>query len=95
MEGELQHVVGSNVRTIRLRRGLSQEQLADALGLHRTYIGGIERGERNLSLQVVERLAQNLNVPIQELLTSLDTGDNDSDVEPAVQRDALDRRESQ
>ncbi len=43
-------IFGSTVRSIRQRQGISQEDLADRCGLHRTYIGGIERGERNVGL---------------------------------------------
>lgn len=68
VEGELQRRLGGNVRTIRRARGLSQEQFADALGVHRTYVGGIERGERNLTLQTVERLAEVLRVRPLRLL---------------------------
>jgi transcriptional regulator with XRE-family HTH domain len=62
MEGALQRTLGQNVRRIRLDRGLSQEELADELGVHRTYMGGVERGERNLTLRSVERLARGLGV---------------------------------
>lgn len=48
---------GDAVRARRLARGWSQEEFADRAGLHRTYIGGIERGERNVSLVNVERIA--------------------------------------
>lgn len=68
MEGELQRTVGERVRTIRTERGLSQEALADALGVHRTYLGGVERGERNLTLRSVERLADRLAVDVRVLL---------------------------
>lgn len=67
MEGELQRLVGRNVRAIRQARGLSQEQFADAIGVHRTYVGGIERGERNLTLQSVEHLAEGARVPVLDL----------------------------
>ena len=73
VEGELQRVVGRNLRALRAQRGLSQEQFADVLGVHRTYMGGVERGERNLTLRSVERLAQHLAVDPQVLLT--DPGD--------------------
>ena len=68
MEGELQQRVGRNLRAYRLDRGWSQETLADKLGVHRTYMGGIERGERNLTLKSVERIAARLRVDPLELL---------------------------
>ncbi|HEY1831350.1 MAG TPA: helix-turn-helix transcriptional regulator [Acidimicrobiales bacterium] len=69
-QGDLQKIVGANLREYREDRGLSQEAFAEVLGWHRTYIGGLERGERNLSLQAVERIAERLNL---EPLTLLDT----------------------
>ncbi|QPR40771.1 helix-turn-helix domain-containing protein [Brevibacterium casei] len=69
MEGELQRVVGENLRRHRLRLGLSQEAFAERLGVHRTYMGGVERGERNLTLKTVERLAETIGVQPLSLLT--------------------------
>jgi transcriptional regulator with XRE-family HTH domain len=60
--GELQRTVGRNLRAWRESRGLSQEAMADVLGVHRTYYGGVERGERNLTLKSVEKLAERLEV---------------------------------
>ncbi len=57
-----------NVRALRLEKGWSQEQLAQRADLHRTYIGSIERQERNVSLINVERIAKALGVDIKELL---------------------------
>lgn len=68
MEGELQRRLGRNLRAHRQKLGLSQEQFAEKLGYHRTYIGGIEQGLRNLSLQSVERLASDLDVDAVSLL---------------------------
>jgi transcriptional regulator with XRE-family HTH domain len=68
VEGELQRRVGRNLRAYREARGLSQEAFADVLGVHRTYMGGVERGERNLTLRSVERLAERINVEPIELL---------------------------
>ena len=68
MEGELQRRLGANLRALRQRKGLSQEAFADFVGLHRTYMGGVERGERNLTLRSVERLATVLEVDPLELL---------------------------
>jgi transcriptional regulator with XRE-family HTH domain len=69
VEGELQRRVGRNVRAIREARGYSQEAFADVLGVHRTYQSSIERGQRNLSLQAVERMAATLGIEPEELLT--------------------------
>jgi transcriptional regulator with XRE-family HTH domain len=60
VEGDLQREFGRNVRLVREQRGLSQEALADALAVHRTFVGGVERGERNLTLRTVERLSERL-----------------------------------
>jgi transcriptional regulator with XRE-family HTH domain len=57
VEGELQLTVGRNLRAYRQTQGLSQEAFADVVGVHRTYLGGIERGEHNLTLRSVERIA--------------------------------------
>jgi len=69
VEGDLQRVLGDNLRAYRQARGLSQEAMADALGIHRTYMGGIERGERNLTLKAVERIANWLGLDPLKLLT--------------------------
>jgi transcriptional regulator with XRE-family HTH domain len=63
---------GEHIRTIRKAQGLSQEQLAELSGLHRNYIGGVERGERNLALLNIIRLAHALGMSPSELLKGLD-----------------------
>lgn len=57
---------GLRVRSIRLAKGLSQEQLAELAGLHRTYVSSLERGQRNVGLDNVLALAQALNVSPSE-----------------------------
>lgn len=68
MSGELQVTVGKNVRRIREDRGLTQEGLADLIGVHRTYVGSLEAGSRNLTLRTVEHLAGRLEVAALDLL---------------------------
>jgi transcriptional regulator with XRE-family HTH domain len=61
--------LASNIRRLRQEQGISQEALADLAHLHRTYIGSVERKERNVSLDNIERLAIALGVHITVLLT--------------------------
>lgn len=63
---------GDLVRKIRTMQGISQEELAEKCGLHRTYIGSVERGERNVSLQNILRIAKALNIKPTELLVGVD-----------------------
>ncbi len=65
--GKARDLLARNLRSQRRLRGLSQEALADAAGLHRTYVGSVERGERNVSVDNIERLAAALDVPIVDL----------------------------
>lgn len=64
----LRDALAANVKDKRLRLGLSQEGLADICGYHRTYIGSVERGERNITLSTLEALAKALEVSAIELL---------------------------
>ncbi|HBP25651.1 MAG TPA: transcriptional regulator [Acholeplasmatales bacterium] len=59
---------GKRIRQIRLEKGLSQEQLGYEVNLHRTYIGQIERAEKNISLKLVGQIARELEMNIQELM---------------------------
>jgi transcriptional regulator with XRE-family HTH domain len=61
-------IFAQRLRQLRQTRGLSQEELADMAGLHRTYVGSVERSERNVSIDNMERLAKALEVDITELL---------------------------
>ncbi len=65
---EIRRQLGLNVRRIRKERGWSQEELAFESGLHRTYISGIERGARNPTVLVIEKLAEALSVTPAHLL---------------------------
>jgi transcriptional regulator with XRE-family HTH domain len=65
----LQEQIGVRIRELREHKSVSQEALAATCGLHRTYIGLIERGERNLSLAVIEQIAAGLGVAVGELFS--------------------------
>jgi transcriptional regulator with XRE-family HTH domain len=67
-EGDLQKTFGRNLRAYREAQALSQEAFAEVLGVHRTYMGGVERGERNLTLKSVERLAARIGADPVSLL---------------------------
>lgn len=69
IDGELLDF-GRTIRTIRRDLGMSQAKLAQATGLHRNYIGGVERGERNISLKNILRLARALRVQPADLFTT-------------------------
>ncbi|MCP4168608.1 MAG: helix-turn-helix transcriptional regulator [Chloroflexi bacterium] len=66
-------IFANNLRAFRSKEGLSQEELADMSGLHRTYVGSVERGERNISIDNMERLAAALNLKLSELLDDNET----------------------
>jgi len=68
MEGKLQKTFGRSLRAYRRARGLSQEHFAEIIGVHRTYMGGVERGERNLTLKSVERIAARIEIDALTLL---------------------------
>jgi transcriptional regulator with XRE-family HTH domain len=68
----LQEVLGSRIREFRLKQRFSQESFADHCGLHRTYMGGIERGERNLTMQTVLTVAKGLGLTMSELLSGIE-----------------------
>jgi transcriptional regulator with XRE-family HTH domain len=62
---------GQKVREERQKQGLSQEDLAEKAGVHRTYIGMIERAEKNITLINIEKIANALGIPIDELLKGI------------------------
>jgi transcriptional regulator with XRE-family HTH domain len=66
-----QETVGHAIRTRRLQVGFSQEELAVRAGLHRTYVGSVERGERNISLMNLTKMATALGVRVRDLVDGL------------------------
>jgi len=67
---DLNKQFGKRIRILREKRGFSQEELADSSGLHRSHMGQIERGEIDVTLRTLVRLAQGLRVPVSRLLTN-------------------------
>jgi len=65
---------GQAVRKLRLAKGLSQEQLAELADIHRTYIGDVERGARNISLVNMTKIAAALGVPLSRLIHQMEKG---------------------
>lgn len=61
-------VFAHNIKKLRLAKGISQEGLADLAGLHRTYVGAVERGERNITLINANRIAEALGVKLSDCL---------------------------
>jgi transcriptional regulator with XRE-family HTH domain len=64
---DIRRRVGQNVQRLRLAKGWSQEELADRSGLHRTYVSGVERGVRNPTVTVLEKLASALGAKVGDL----------------------------
>ena len=63
--------IGENLRKAREKRGLSQEELAFEAGVHRTYVGGVERAEYNVTVLTLRRFVKALGIPIQEVLRGI------------------------
>lgn len=66
-QADIRAAFGEHVRSKRIQLGLSQEELADKAGLDRTYVGGIERGRRNVSLLNIKKLADALGIAVGDL----------------------------
>jgi len=77
---EIALIVGERVRTYRRNSGLTQEALAEKAELHHTYIGQLERGEKNATLETVQKIAQALDLPFEVLLEKIVVGENDNPV---------------
>jgi ribosome-binding protein aMBF1 (putative translation factor) len=68
----VQKALGERIRELRSKRGWSQEEFADICELHRTYMGSIERGERNLTIVSVLTVARHLDLTLSQLLSGLE-----------------------
>jgi transcriptional regulator with XRE-family HTH domain len=68
---EIQRLLGKRIRKLRVDKGLSQEDLAGVSGLHRTYVGAVERGEKNLTLSTLLTIAKTLDTSISALFRGI------------------------
>ncbi len=75
---EIAKIIGQRIRNYRTEKGLSQEKLAEMSGCHPTYIGQVERGEKNATLESIEKISSAMNVPLSKLFEKLgeDTGES-------------------
>ena len=85
---DLAKTVGRRLRSYRLALGLSQERLAERAGLHPTYIGQVERGEKNLTIESLEKITYALQVPMSGVFERIEER-NDNDNYPLLAYDLL------
>ena len=74
----LRQIMAENLRVLRLTAHISQEELAELCGLHRTYISDIERCNRNVSIDNIEKIANSLHITASDLLKERENVDGDS-----------------
>lgn len=71
--GPLTERFGTLVRELRAQKGFSQEEFALLCGLHRTYVGSIERGEKTVTIETARKLSEALDVPLSEMFARIET----------------------
>ena len=74
---EIAKHIGQRIRNYRTKLGLSQEKLAELSGVHHTYIGQLERGEKNATLESIEKISKALNLPLSKLFEKLEESADD------------------
>lgn len=72
MEGELADKIGDTIRRLRKEEDLSQEALADRCGIHRTYIGAVERGEKNITVKTAKKVGSSLDLSLKEFFSEVE-----------------------
>ena len=75
---DIAKVLGQRIRNYRTNKGLSQEKLAELSGCHPTYIGQIERGEKNATIESIEKIAAALNISLSKLFEMLGSQENET-----------------
>lgn len=75
---DIAKIIGQRIRNYRTQKGLSQEKLAELAGCHPTYIGQLERGEKNATLESVEKIASAMDISLSELFDKLGKSDSNN-----------------
>lgn len=75
---DIAKIIGQRIRNYRTQKGLSQEKLAELAGCHPTYIGQLERGEKNATLESVEKIASAMDISLSELFDKLGKSGSDN-----------------
>ena len=76
---EIAKVIGQRIRNYRTQKGFSQEKLAELSGCHPTYIGQLERGEKNATLESIERISSALDIPLSTLFEKINGISDEAD----------------
>lgn len=75
---EIAKIIGQRIRNYRTEKGLSQEKLAEMSGCHPTYIGQVERGEKNATLESIDKIASAMDIPLSKLFEKMGEDSSDS-----------------
>lgn len=75
---EIAKIIGQRIRNYRTEKGLSQEKLAEMSGCHPTYIGQVERGEKNATLESIDKIASAMDIPLPKLFEKMGEDSSDS-----------------
>ena len=86
---QLAMLIGQRIRNYRIQKELSQEELAEKCGLHSTYIGQVERGEKNATIESISRIAGGLSLPLSTLFENLEEYQSDCQNYPSMAYDLV------
>lgn len=76
----IKFIIGQRIRNYRIQKNLSQEQLSELANCHPTYIGQLERGEKNATLESIQKVAQALNIPLSQLFEKIEEKQNEESI---------------
>ena len=76
----IKFIIGQRIRNYRIQKNLSQEQLSELASFHPTYIGQLERGEKNATLESIQKVAQALDIPLSQLFEKIEEKQNEESI---------------